>query len=293
MKNKIRAISCFYLLLLSCGEVAHKSDDSYARVISLSPHITEIIYALNQDERLIAVTDYCNFPPQAENKESIGGLFNANLEKIMSSRADLVLGVPAQSDLAWHLKQTDIKIILLANNTLDDIFSSIDSIGSILGVKDRAQGLLKAIQDSLNYYVARAQAVPFKKRKAMLVLGREQGTTRKIGVIGTNNFMDSIWTMLGGINIYGDLPLKFAQISLETILLHDPDLIIEFKTGPDRDDREITENIKEWEDLNMLKAVRNNSVYVLSGDYTLIPGPRLYLLARDYYSILQRLNNKL
>ena len=80
-KKFILVISFF--LQISCSSYENQADQNTQRVISLAPNITEIIYALDQQSKLIAVTDYCNYPPEAKSKGTIGALLNPNLEKII------------------------------------------------------------------------------------------------------------------------------------------------------------------------------------------------------------------
>ena len=69
--------------MVSCSSYQNNNNRQVQRVISLAPNITEMIYALDQQSKLVAVTDYCNYPPEAKSKETIGALLNPNLEKII------------------------------------------------------------------------------------------------------------------------------------------------------------------------------------------------------------------
>ena len=75
-------VGIIVLLFISCTDQQKHSTQIEVRIISLSPHITEIIYELDMDPNLVAVTDFCKYPVEAQKKESIGGLLNPNIEKI-------------------------------------------------------------------------------------------------------------------------------------------------------------------------------------------------------------------
>ncbi|MEJ2054889.1 MAG: helical backbone metal receptor, partial [Calditrichaceae bacterium] len=194
-----------FCLLIACSGYQNKADKKIRRVISLAPSITEIVYALDQQSKLVAVTDYCNYPPQAKSMESVGGLLNPNLEKIISLKPDILIGTTAHSELAAKLAVWNLKTILLPNDSVNEIFMSVDSIGSILNCQRKSLKLVEAIKDSIKQYKSQIPVQYIKQPEAMLVLGREPGSTRNIGVAGSHNYMDSLWTLMGGRNLFGDL----------------------------------------------------------------------------------------
>lgn len=286
IKNCIITIS--FCLLLSCTSNNNHSGQIIQRVISLAPNITEIIYALEQQSKLIAVTDFCNYPSEAKSKGSIGGLINPNLEKIISLKPDLLIGTIAHNELALKLETKNLTTILLPNDSVDEILMSIDSIGTLLDCQSQANRLIQSIRDSLQYYRIKPDSPRDRLPNAMLVLGRDPGTTRNIGVIGSHNYMDSIWSIIGGINSFSDLHTKFAQVSRENIIDRNPDLIIEFKIDDEWNTQKEMINLKEWDGFNLIRAVKEKQIYVIPDESAYIPGPRIYLLAKSYYNIYQK-----
>jgi iron complex transport system substrate-binding protein len=275
------------LVFFSCSDNKKSNSGTVQRIISLAPNITEMIYALDEQDKLVAVTDYCVYPEAAKKKEKIGGFLNPNLEKMMASKPDLLIGLQSHSELAQKLNEQNLRTVLLPDNTVDEIFAAIDTLGQLLRAQGRAEKLIHSIRDSISTYRQQAEALPIDSVKGMLVLGREPGTTRNVGVIGSHNFMDSLWTELGCQNVFGNIPMKFSQINREAIITADPDLIIEFKSTwnqtPDANER----NLLEWNAFNQVKAVKNKNIFIITGVYALIPGPRMYLLMKDYFQILK------
>ena len=92
---------------------------------------------------------------------------------------------------------------------------------------------------------------------------------------------------MGGKNIFADLPVKYAQVNRENILLKQPDLIIEFHFGEQWNAHKDSLNRRSWQSFAGVPAVKNGQIYVLTGTYTLIPGPRIYKLAADFSHIIQ------
>lgn len=286
-KVAIYLLFCAALMIgFSCSQGKETGLAGSARIISLSPHITEIIYALGQENKLLAVTDYCRYPEPAQQKEKIGGLIDPNIEKIVSLQPTLLLGVPAHEKLNSELEKFDLRITMLENERITDVYRTIDSIGTLLQCEEKADSLSKGIRDSLMHLESTR---PDKQPAALLVIGRERGTLRNITAAGTGTFMNEVWEIAGGKNIFPDLPSRYATINIESILKSDPDVIIEFDVlAPEG----IINNPAStaWIELPRLSAVRNKQVFIIGGNYSLIPGPRLINLAHDFRKIISRID---
>ncbi len=262
------------------------------RIISLSPHVTEILYALGQQDKLVAVTDYCSYPPQASKKPHIGGLLNPNIERIILLKPDVLIGVPAHQALAEKLKKQGLTTVLLPNDQLTDVFFTIDSLGRLLNCEKQAKALIRTLKDSLSHYQRLAHSLNPENRRAVLVIGREPGTVRHITVVGPHTFLDSVWTLVGGKNVFNDLPVAYTQVGQEALLTKQPDIIIELRINEQWDSQKELQNFREWQPLFEVRAVQKRNIFVLTENYTLIPGPRLYLLAKDFYHILRNANDQ-
>ena len=281
----------FLFVWIACSQQLPQSAAA-PRVVSLSPHITEMIYALGQQDKLAAVSDFCTYPPEAQSKERIGGLLNPNLEKILGLQANLFIGTPAHSDLAEKLTRQHLKTVLLPNDRLEDIFSTIDSIGTLLHCSKQAELLNQAIRDSLRFYQQAAQQLKHKSLRALFVIGREPGSLRKITIASGSTFLSQVWNELGGRNAFDALPMKYVQINREALLENNPDIIIEFRYKENWNAQKQKQLLGQWQGLNRLRAVRAGHIFVLTGDYTLIPGPRIYELAGDYVRIMKSLGEQ-
>lgn len=284
-----RFLIILIILFYSCGKQQKQSSQNKVRIISLSPHITEIIYALGMDSSLMAVTDFCNYPSQAKKKESIGGLFNPNIEKIVSLRPTHLFGVLSNADLNQELSKFGLQILMLPNETLQDIQNIIKVISDTLNVERKGKKFNDSIQEDLSKL--KNENPTFQKKKVMLVIGRERGSVRNMTVAGPNTYLNEIWELVGGQNIFDDLPNKYAQVNLEEIIKRNPDVIIEFNMDREGGIKR-ADSSKEWDILKNVKAVSNKNIFEIGGNYSLIPGPRVVLLAKDFYSILTTLNKE-
>jgi len=285
MVRKIGLCILVCLALFSCEFKKTASHKEFSRIISLSPHITEIIFALGQEDKLAGITDFCTYPPETAEKEKIGGLLNPNFERIVSLSPDILIGTPAVHDLAVRLKSQNLNFVLLENDRLEDLFAAVDSIGILLNCEDRSDSLNKMIKDSLHYYSGLSKELSEAKPAALMVIGRDIGSTRNITAAGPGTFIDTVWNYCGGENLFSDLPAFYSRVSREAVLDRQPDLIIEFKFKETWNSRKNQANIVQWQEFENLKAAAAGNIFVITGDYSLIPGPRLYLLARDFYRI--------
>jgi iron complex transport system substrate-binding protein len=289
LTNKIFIFGFIFSIVPTCAPKDKEavSETSPQRIISLAPNVTELLYALEQEDRLVGVTEFCSYPQEAVNKEKIGGLLNPNMEKIISLKPDLLIGAPTHHDLIKKLEQHRFQSILLANDSQKDILNSIDSLGKRLQIERKAKRLKEKILDSLKHYTKLGYDKADKKLAALFVLYRKFGEISDISVIGKNTFTSDIWERFGGVNAFRLPNRKYAKINTEAVLQMDPDIIIEFRIDEAWDGLKTIENFNDWKrKFPALKAVRQNNIFVLTNRYTLIPGPRMYLLAKDFAQIL-------
>lgn len=271
----------------SCSQKIDTTDKAQ-KIISLAPNITETLFALGVEDRILAVSDYCYYPAQAMKKETVGGLFNPNLEKITALQPDLILATESNHQLVEKFKGKNIRVILLPEKTINDVFRSIDTLAIITGRKKQAEWLIQGLRDSLSRYDGSSRS---HKPTAILVLGRDKGSTRNIGISGPGAFINELWEHVGGKNAFADMPGAYTQVNREDLLVRDPQIIVEIKS-PDWDDKLLEANKTEWRDLP-ISAVKSGNIYTISGVNMLVPGPRIYLLARQFSLILKKYEESL
>jgi len=258
------------------------------RIISLAPHITEIIYALDGQDELIAVTDYCRYPEEAATKEKIGGLLNPNIEKMVRLHPTHLFGLPSHEKLATELKKYGLVVTMMPNENISDVLKTIEKIGTLTGKKNQATKLVKHINSKLDSLKKENLS---DSLSAVLMIGREDGTLRNITAAGRDTYIDELWRLVGGKNSYSDLPTRYGTINIESLLLRDPDVIIEFDMKNEREVKRLAIT-PEWDYLSNLKAVQNQNIFVIGGNHTMIPGPRLVMLAEDFSQVMKLVRSK-
>ena len=273
----------------SCQKHDKQVQNGKLRIISLAPHITEIIYALHAQDELVAVTDFCKFPPEARNKEKIGGLLDPNIEKMIALKPTHLFGLPSHAKLSEQLSSFGYRVTMLPDEEVKDILQSILFIGDQIGRHQTAQQLIDHIRKTLDSL--RVSADDANRLPGVLLIGRTKGTLQNMTAAGEQTYLNELWRLVGGRNIYADLPTRYGSVNLESLLLRNPAVIIEFdmqkphslekeKLGP------------EWQLLKNTPAVKNGQVYIVGGSHTMIPGPRVTWLARDFQRIIDRVKNE-
>jgi len=288
-KNMIKnyLIGFLALLLISCTGQQKQSALNEIRIISLSPHITEVIYALKVDSSLVAVSDFCNYPFEAQNIESIGGFLNPNIEKIVSLKPTHLFGVPSHTKLNQEISKFGLKILMMPNETLTDIQKIISTISDTLGISESG----KRLNESIQYNINQLKNDQNSNISTMLVIGREKGSVKNITVAGPNTYLNEMWELVGGINIFNDLANKYATVNIEEIIKRNPDIIIEFNMNSPEGITNIKPGI-EWQYLYSVNAVNQKHIFEIGGNYSLIPGPRLVKLAKDFSQIIKIISQK-
>ena len=276
------------IFLFSCSQKQKFIDENEIRIISLSPHITEIIYELKMDSSLVAVTDFCKYPAEAQENESIGGLLNPNIEKIVTLRPTHLLGQPSHARLNQDLSKFGLSIIMMSNETLGDIKNTITKISDTLNIQDKGEQLIRSIDKGINESIK--LSIRKSNPRAMLVIGREKDSIKNITVVGPDTYLNEIWEMMGGKNIFDDLSVRYGAVNLEEIIKRNPDVIIEFDFNAIEGMKNITPG-DEWQYLQNVNAVNQQQIFEIGGNYSLIPGPRVIKLANDFNNILNLIDD--
>ncbi len=249
----------------------------YRRIISLVPSITEVLFALGLGDRVVGVTDFCDYPPQATTRTKIGGCYNPNFEAILSLRPDLVILMKDQAQAKKYLDLAGLNFLVVDHGDVSGILSSLSIVGQTCGVEGKAEEIAGDIR-------SRIECISNKTRglgpsTVMVSLGLDAGSRiiENVYIAGKGGFYDEMISMAGGVNVY-DGSISYPVLAAESILRLNPAVIIDII--PDLDTKSLDEKmtLEKWESLSGLDAVKNNRVHVFSDDYVGIPGPRFILI---------------
>lgn len=234
------------------------------RIISVSPNLTEILYGLGAFDRVVAVSDYCTYPPAALSLPHVGGWSTPNLEKIVSLHPDLVVMADAQAPiLAYNLQQLHIRALVTPSQTVDDVFSAIHDIGAAVGKEAEAAVLASATRATLDRVRKRTQGV--KRPSVLVAVDRSPGSLRDLYVVSQGSYLADLVEIAGGHVIVPRAQSGYSKISKETLVTLNADIVLELRPGTLA--KEADKARSEWQELPELNAVRNAKIYELKEDY--------------------------
>lgn len=225
------------------------------------PSHTEILFSLGLGDKVVGVTRYCNYPPEAAKKPKIGDM-NVDMEKIVALKPDLVLAHSYLNDNEIkRLKSYNIKTIATDPKTFADVTSDIRTIGNATGCIDRAEKLAASMEKTIESFKSQPRT---DHQKRVLVVVQ----VNPLWVAGPETFIDEMISYLNGKNVAYDAESGFKQFSLEKAFARDPQLIVVTR----KEDKVHFDTSAVWKKTS---AVKNGKVVVIDPDLIFRPGPRL------------------
>ncbi|MDQ3907170.1 MAG: ABC transporter substrate-binding protein [Acidobacteriota bacterium] len=280
------------LLVASCGGASRtggpvdgQKSKQPQRIISLSPSTTEVLWGVGAFQRVVAVSDYDDFPPEVKNLPHIGGWSNTNLEQVASLKPDLVVLTQSQAPMIKdRLDALGVPVLVVPSYTLADALSSITQIGAAVGAEDAARKLREETQTKLDDVRAATQNLP--RPRVLCVVDRVPGTLRGLYTATKGSFLVELIEIAGGDSIAPAAAGGFGQIGKEAIATLDPDVIIDMAQQSTNDSK-LSEDPREvWSELREVKAVRDGRVYSLRDTSVLHPSQRVADTARKFAEML-------
>jgi iron complex transport system substrate-binding protein len=236
------------------------------RIVSMAPNHTEILYALGLGDKVVGVTEYCNYPPDAQEKPKVGGFSNIDLEQVVGLSPDLVLGTSIHAqNVGPALVERGLKVVLINPETVDDVLEKIVLVGRVAGREEAATTLADELRGHIEATMDKAQKAGNKPRVYWEL-------SNDLYTAGPGSFIDDLITRAGGINIAADAQEQWPQLNLEALILADPEVIF----LADHPYGETAEGVKArpgWADISAVKNGR--IVEVLDDDLVSQPGSRV------------------
>lgn len=266
---KIVTISAILSLVVGC-EPRSLPQAGGLRIISLAPSITEILFELGLSKNIVGVTSYCNYPKEALNIERVGTFSEPNIEKILSSRPDLILTTGLeQQPTVEKLKKLKLNVEVIYPSNIEELFDSIRKIGKITETETRAERLITEMKARIGKVKAKVAQIPREKRKKVFVeLWYDPITTA-----GPGSYVDELIELAGGINIAYDTLRPYSRFNPELVIARNPDcIILGYMAQKDRGPGEVLRRFG-W---GSISAIKNGKVFCdIDPDLLVRPGPRL------------------
>lgn len=240
------------------------------RVVSLAPNLTEIIYLVQADQRLVGVTRFDDYPPEVKEKAKVGGLIDVDFEALLNLRPDLVVGTNqgADQDFVAKLDRAEIPYLFIQMNTLDEIYAGIERVSEALAQPERGAEISAKMRADVEQ-VSASGAAQAERPSVLLVFGHEP-----LVAAGPGAFGHELLELAGAENVLKDADNPYPVLDIEKVLSLNPDYIIDTTlAGGDEGlkpaDREF------WAPYDALDAVKNERVVYFEDSELLRPAPRL------------------
>ena len=239
------------------------------RIISLTPSLTEILFALDLGYRVCGVTDSCDFPAEVADRPNVACWFDPDLAKMFSLKPDLVLGLQtAHEKLTQKIESQGIPVVLVNPTTVNGALADITRIGKKLGVQEKSENLAADLRARLSAIDARVKDISDPvKLTVCRILDMEDG---RFYVAGPLSFQYDIITRAGGLNVTGATKEAYPDITLSQLQEWDPQVI--FNCGFDLITNPALSEKNEWQ---ALKAVQSGRVFSFDCSLTCRTGPRI------------------
>ncbi|NYT45165.1 cobalamin-binding protein [Alcaligenaceae bacterium] len=237
-----------------------------SRAITLAPHITELMFAAGAGDKIVATVSSSDFPVAALGIPRVGDGVNINIEKTLTLHPDIVLAwLPsgAARTVAPTLARLNIPLLYSAPKTLDDIASEILRMGTLFHTEVAARSAANALQKRVDALRER-----YSNRSPVSIF-IEVGSA-PLYTIGSDALMNDALATCGGVNAYAHAEIAAPQISVETVLVKQPQVVLVPVSGT----RNHAQAVARWKGLG-LAAARADRVYGVDADELFRPGPRL------------------
>ena len=271
------------LFAANAARVASAADGSTpppggaARVISLAPSVTETIFALGAEDRLVAVSTFCDYPEAARRLPRAGDYLHPSVETIIALAPDVVIGVPTPGNqpAIETLRGLGVNVVIVSEDTIDDAWASIRTIGGWVGKRAEAEAMVAKVHGQIDRVRDRAARLP--RRRVLFVVGHDP-----LLVVGRGLFIDELIGIAGGSNV-GVVPgREWPRLSLEAVVATAPDVIIDGAMGTEAG-AALTEY---WSAYSSVPAVRDGRVRAHRSASLLRPGPRLGEAAEEMFALI-------
>ena len=196
------------------------------RIVSLAPNLTELLFELDVGDQLVGVTNYCTYPPKAQQKEKIGDFVNPSVEKIVELNPDLVFAERwTSSKIVSHLRALGIEVReTLSPKSISEIYELIGDVGAAVGESDRAQALVQSMKQRIGTIERRARLLP---HRPLLYVEIDLPTW----TVGRDSFLNEAITLCGARNIFEDVGKPALQVSKEKVVQYNPEVVLSFQAS--------------------------------------------------------------
>jgi iron complex transport system substrate-binding protein len=237
------------------------------RIVALAPSITETLYYLGLGDRVVGVTQFSYFPPEAALKPNVGSYVDVNVEKILTLSPDLVIGTMDgnEADKVYLLEEAGIPVFIINPRNVRQAVETVATVGHVCGISEKGAALSLQLSKRVNDIIGKIRG----RKKPLVFL---QINLKPIMTVNRNTYIHDLIELAGGENIAKDEPITYPRISLEEVIRRKAEVIIIISMERDG---QFEEAKVEWQRWTTIPAVRNGRVHLVNPDIIDQPSPRV------------------
>ena len=246
-------------------------DQPAKRIVALAPHIVENLYSAGAGDKLVGVVSYSNFPDEAKNVPEVGTYNAFSLEQVLALNPDLVVmwGSGNGMQTLSTFEALGIPVYVSELRQLSDVPKSIRNLSQLAGTPAIGEAEASRIETELNALHRR-----YGEKRSLSVL--YQIWNDPLQTVNGEHLISEIISLCGGYNIFGDARSLAPRVSIESVLLRDPDAIVASGMGEAR-----PEWLDQWRAYPSLTAVADEALFFVNPDHLQRPSARIVLGARS------------
>lgn len=250
------------------------------RIASLAPSITPILFELGVGDKVVGVTSYDDYPYnftawfEAGNMTCIGGFSTPNLEAIATVQPDIIFSTDVNDATVPQIRELGYKVVVLNAVSVEAVYNDISLIGNATGTANRAKEVISNLRSEISDVQETIAAAGITEKPTVYyeVYKSDSG----IMTAGASTWLNDIFTLAGGQNIFADIPQEFPYTSSEVIVQRNPNVIfLPTNMGKGTPSYGSVEEVKARGGWSAIDAIKNDRLYVIDQDVMSEPGVRI------------------
>jgi iron complex transport system substrate-binding protein len=249
--NALALPSTSIIKVIDDDGITHTFEQPVIRIVSLMPHATELLFEVGAGEHIVGAVQYSDYPEAAKEIPRVGGYSALNIEAIVALEPDLLIAWPEgnRNRELERLKALGLPILVSDPREFQDIANALTVYGKITGKESQAAIVLEKFNKKLTYL-----RNTYSQQEKISVF--YQVWNAPLMTQNGNTFISRAIELCGGNNIFSALPMTNPQVSIESILVQDPQVIVASGMGQTR-----PEWLDDWKQYTTLQAVKNNNLF--------------------------------
>jgi iron complex transport system substrate-binding protein len=253
------------------------------RVVSLAPHLTEVVFAAGAGAQLVGAVAYSDYPEAAQKVPRVGSYDNVSVESLVALNPDLVLAWYSGNgpEVIKRVEALGLTVYVFESKTMESVAESLRVVGKLTGNEDTAQAAADAFLQQLSHL-----RDTYSTRQEISLY--YQIWDEPLMTLNGEHLISDVVKLCGGRNVFADSPVLVSRISVESVIRADPQVIIASGMGEAR-----PEWLDDWRKWTSMTAVKNNQLYFVPPDVLQRHTPRIIegatlmceklQLAREFY----------